>query len=71
LLDRYLFAASRIEQAKGRLTSDACIKAVAREVGFNSPSNFTAAFRRATGETPSAYQQRARRHPAPKPRRPN
>lgn len=54
-------AAGRIEQAKRRLASDACIKAVAHELGFNSPSNFTAAFHRATGETPSAYRQRAQR----------
>ena len=57
-------AAARIERAKQLLTSDVCIKAVAHELGFASPSNFTTAFRSATGEAPRAYQQRVRRRSA-------
>lgn len=50
-----------INQAKRLLSSGACIKSVAYSMGFNSPSNFSSAFRRATGETPREYRQRALR----------
>jgi AraC family transcriptional regulator len=63
-------AANRIEQAKRLLASDASIKAVAHALGFASPSNFTAAFRRATGQTPRAYRQRTAARPLLVPRRP-
>jgi AraC family transcriptional regulator len=64
-------AASRIEQAKRLLASSQCVKSVAYELGFRSPSNFTVAFRRVTGETPRAFQQRAVRPTAvAAPRRP-
>lgn len=53
--------ASRIAHAKRLLASNPSIKSVAYELGFRTPSNFTAAFRRATGETPRAYQLRAGR----------
>jgi AraC family transcriptional regulator len=47
-----------INQAKRLLASGVCIKSVAYSMGFNSPSNFSSAFRRATGETPREYRQR-------------
>jgi AraC-like DNA-binding protein len=40
------------------------ITAVARAVGFRTPSHFTTVFRRSTGLTPSAYRS-AVRHGAP------
>jgi len=52
-------ATVRAEQAKRLLSSGACVKAVADALGFSSTANFTAAFRRATGETPRVYQARA------------
>lgn len=54
-------ARSRIERAKLMLASDQGAKAVARSLGFSSPSHLSTAFRRATGETPLAFQARARR----------
>lgn len=51
-------AAIRAEQAKQLLASAACVKSVADALGFSSTANFTAAFRRVTGETPRAYQAR-------------
>lgn len=51
----------RIEQAKQLLATGESIKAVAHMLGFTAPSNFAAAFRRATGETPREYRQRANR----------
>jgi AraC-like DNA-binding protein len=49
----------RIEQAKsllreGRLS----VLEICLEVGFESPSSFSSTFRRATGESPSAYRER-------------
>jgi AraC family transcriptional regulator len=49
--------------AKRLLASGASVKTVAYTLGFNSPSNFSIAFRRATGESPREYQQRANRRP--------
>ena len=51
----------RIDQAKQLLATGESIKAVAHALGFTAPSNFAAAFRRATGETPREYRQRANR----------
>jgi AraC family transcriptional regulator len=51
-------ATIRIAQAKRLLAANPCVKSVAYELGFISPTNFTAAFRRATGETPRAFLQR-------------
>lgn len=51
-------ADSRIDHAKRLLAADACVKSVAYAMGFSSPSNFSVAFRRATGETPSEYRHR-------------
>lgn len=51
-------ADSRIEHAKRLLAADECVKSVAYAMGFSSPSNFSVAFRRATGETPSEYRHR-------------
>lgn len=48
----------RIENAKKLLASDESIKAIAYTLGFASPSNFSDAFRRVTGETPSEFRQR-------------
>jgi len=47
-----------VENAKRLLASGAQIKEVAYSLGFSAPSNFAAAFRRATGESPRQYRQR-------------
>ncbi len=52
----------RLEQARQLLAGDSSIKAVAYTLGFSSPSSFSCAFRRMTGETPSQYRQRRRAH---------
>lgn len=49
-------ARSRADLAKARLHGDESIKAIARSLGFGSPSSFTYAFRRATGLTPREYR---------------
>lgn len=54
-------AECRIRQAKRLLASDESVKSIAYSMGFNSPSNFCSAFRRATGETPRQYRQQAGR----------
>lgn len=49
--------ARRMEQAKRLLACvDIPIATVGRDVGFRTASHFTAAFRRVTGMTPSAYR---------------
>lgn len=48
----------RIEEAQRRmLDSDAPLTAIAVDVGFSSLQHFSAAFRKSTGETPSAWRQ--------------
>jgi len=50
----------RIGHAKELLVTDgASIAAIARIVGFRTPSHFTTVFRRSTGVTPSAYRSTA------------
>jgi AraC family transcriptional regulator len=56
----------RLNHAKRMLAEGMSIKAVAFNTGFSAPSNFTAAFVRATGETPTTYRARAGKE---KPRR--
>ncbi len=56
-LGRYI-ARFRLEHARRLLASGMSVKAVAYTTGFSEPSNFTAAFRRDTGETPRQYQLR-------------
>jgi AraC family transcriptional regulator len=51
----------RIDQARRLLDAGASIKSIAYTLGFSAPSNFTAAFLRATGETPRQYRQRVNR----------
>jgi AraC family transcriptional regulator len=49
----------RVERAAALLTNrDACLKALALEVGFSSQSHLTAAFRRVYGTSPGAYRDR-------------
>jgi AraC family transcriptional regulator len=49
----------RVERAAALLKNrDACLKALALEVGFSSQSHLTAAFRRVYGTTPGAYRDR-------------
>ncbi len=48
----------RSERAKMLLLSGIAVKAVANQMGFHSPGNFTAAFRRQTGETPRDFLRR-------------
>jgi AraC family transcriptional regulator len=54
-------ADQRVYQARRLLAAGMPVKAVAHATGFTAPSNFTAAFRRVTGESPRAYRQRAMR----------
>jgi AraC family transcriptional regulator len=54
-------AQSRIEHAKRLLATDQSVKAIAYSLGFTSPSSFSFAFRRATGETPREFRLRALR----------
>jgi len=54
-------AEQRVDRAKRLLISGMSVKAVAYSVGFTAPSNFAAAFQRATGETPRQYRQRTSR----------
>ncbi|MGF1455339.1 MAG: helix-turn-helix transcriptional regulator [Alphaproteobacteria bacterium] len=50
---------ARIEEAKRLLReTDETVLAISETVGFNSRSTFNAAFRKATGTTPSAYRRR-------------
>ena len=51
-------AEHRLNHAKRMLADGMSIKSVAFSTGFSAPSNFTAAFVRATGETPRQYRQR-------------
>lgn len=51
-------ARQRIERAKQLMASGMNIKAVAYTLGFSAPSNFTTAFVRATGQTPSQYRHK-------------
>lgn len=48
----------RIDHAKRLLANDQSIKSIAYALGFASPSSFSFAFRRATGETPREFRQR-------------
>jgi AraC family transcriptional regulator len=48
----------RLDHAKRLLATDASVKAIAYSLGFASPSSFSFAFRRATGETPREFRQR-------------
>jgi AraC family transcriptional regulator len=50
----------RVERAAALLKDrDACLKALALEVGFSSQSHLTAAFRHVYGTTPGAYRDRS------------
>lgn len=51
-------ADQRIDQARALLGSGMSIKQTAFAVGFTAPTNFAAAFRRSTGETPRQYRER-------------
>lgn len=51
----------RLEHAKRLLTTEESVKSIAYSLGFSSPSSFSFAFRRATGETPREFRQRVLR----------
>jgi AraC family transcriptional regulator len=53
-------AERRLDQAKLRLSGDISVKEVAFSLGFASPTNFSNAFRRATGKCPRQYRQSMR-----------
>ena len=55
------FEQCRIDSAKRLLATDESVKAIAYALGFTSPSSFSFAFRRAAGETPREFRQRALR----------
>jgi AraC-like DNA-binding protein/mannose-6-phosphate isomerase-like protein (cupin superfamily) len=60
---------SRLIQAMSRLAQpEPTILSVATEVGFDTMSGFARAFRRYSGETPSAYRRRILSEPGPSPR---
>jgi AraC family transcriptional regulator len=46
------------------VASDKIIKQIAHETGFRSPSNFTVAFERAAGVTPTTFRKISRGRPA-------
>jgi len=48
----------RMDNAKRLLATDQSVKAIAYSLGFASPSSFSFAFRRSTGETPREFRQR-------------
>lgn len=54
-------ALKRLEHAKRMLARNASVKEVAFSLGFISPANFSTTFRRATGETPREFRDRANR----------
>lgn len=47
----------QVERAQRLLSTDASIKSISASLGFSSPSNFTRAFRRATGQTPRQFRR--------------
>jgi AraC family transcriptional regulator len=51
----------RLENAKRLLATEESVKSIAYSLGFASPSSFSFAFRRATGETPREFRHRVRR----------
>jgi AraC family transcriptional regulator len=53
-------ARSQIGHAKRLLATDESVKSVAYTLGYASPSNFSCAFRRATGQTPRQFRRRLR-----------
>jgi AraC family transcriptional regulator len=53
-------AEQRMARARRLLAAGLSVKAVAYDSGFSAPSNFAAAFLRATGETPRQYRARNR-----------
>jgi AraC family transcriptional regulator len=52
---------TRIEMAKRLLCGDESVKAIARSMGFASPSSFSYAFRRTAGVTPRQFRTRVTR----------
>jgi AraC family transcriptional regulator len=50
-------ARNEIDRAKELLTAGESIKVIAASLGFASPSSFTYAFRRATGQTPAQFRK--------------
>jgi AraC family transcriptional regulator len=54
-------AQSQVDHARQLLARDESVKAVAHSLGFSSPSKFSSAFRRATGQTPRQFRQRESR----------
>ena len=51
----------QVDHARRLLAMDQSVKATAYSLGFSSPSAFANAFRRATGESPHEFRQRASR----------
>jgi AraC family transcriptional regulator len=51
-------AQCRLDNAKRLLAAEQSVKEVAYSLGFATPSSFSVAFRRATGETPRQFRQR-------------
>jgi AraC family transcriptional regulator len=52
-------AQHRLRNAKRLLLAEQSVKSIAYFLGFASPSSFSCAFRRATGETPGEFRRRA------------
>jgi AraC family transcriptional regulator len=53
-------AQRQVERARRLLATGETIKSIASSLGFASPSNFSSAFRHATGQTPRAFQREVR-----------
>ncbi|MCY4334687.1 MAG: AraC family transcriptional regulator [Litoreibacter sp.] len=50
----------RVKEAQTRLlNSDETILAIAYDIGFNSRSSFYTAFKKGTGQTPTAFRSKA------------
>ena len=50
----------RIEKAKLLLSEGVCVLDVSQMMGFDSPTSFTAAFKKAVDEAPSVFKERRR-----------
>jgi AraC family transcriptional regulator len=60
-------AEQRMERAKVLLLSGIAVRAVSQQIGFNSPNNFSSAFRRMSGESPREFVMRSARAKGPSP----
>jgi len=55
--DRRYVAQHQLRNAKQVLLADQSVRSIAYSLGFASPSSFSSAFRRATGQTPDEFRR--------------